>query len=292
MYILSKGRARERKTARLLDHIRVPYHVVIEPQDEADYAAVIPREKLLVMDKNDEGISYVRNFIWEHSISIGAERHWQLDDDIEAFIRVNENAKVPLMSGTFLKLMEDYVDRYENVGQAGTQYTMFVPRKRAWKYPPIYLNQRVYSCTLNRNDVPYRYRTRLNEDTDMSLQFLKGGWCTVLFNQFLSEMSTTMTQEGGQTDIYVESTESVQNLGRLKMARKLVELHPDVTSIYWRWGRWQHMVDYRPFRANKLKPKPGLDIKPGFDEHGLVLEHLVNGKWERGHEMPTKRRGA
>lgn len=291
VYILSKGRAAERKTMRTLDHIGVPYYVVVEPQDESSYKAVISPEKVLVMDENDQGIAYVRNWIWEHALSLGSERHWQLDDDIESFIRLTRNSKITVMSGTIFKLAEDFTDRFENVGQAGFQYSSFIPRKRAYRYPPIYLNTRVYSTTLNLNSVPYRYRTPLNEDTDMSLQYLKDGWCTINFNCFLAEMSETMKQTGGQTDLYLE--DGGDNPKRIAMARKLVELHPDVTSIYWRWGRWQHLVDYRKFKLNQLKPKPGVydAIPSGFDEHGLALEHLVDGRWERGHQIDLKERG-
>ena len=40
--------------------------------------------------------------------------------------------------------------------------------------------------------------------------------------------------------------------GRLLMARSLQRQHPDVVKIVRKWGRWQHHVDYRPFKANKL----------------------------------------
>ena len=287
VYILSKGRAEERKAVRWLDHIGVPFRVVVEPQDEASYKAVIPEDRVVVMDKNDQGIQYVRNYIWEHSISIGAEWHWQLDDDIEAMHRQTRNMRINVMSGTPFKLLEDYVDRFENVGQAGFNYSTFIPRKYAWMNAPVRINRRVYSCFMNRNDLPFRYRTPLNEDTDMSLQILKAGWCTIMFNGFLVEMPETMKQKGGQTDLYVE--DKGDNPKRIAMARKLVELHPDVTSIVWKWNRWQHFVDYRPFqRTNKLRLKPGVEIpQTGMDSNGLVLERLVNGKWERGHSLPS-----
>ena len=90
---------------------------------------------------------------------------------------------------TFLSLMsifcifEEFVDRYTNVKMAGLNYDFFCPRDT--KRPPYYVNTRVYSCILLSNDVPYRWRGLFNEDTDLSLQVLKGGWCTMLTNQFL-----------------------------------------------------------------------------------------------------------
>jgi hypothetical protein len=286
IYILSKGRPNCDASAAL-DHIGVPHNVVVEPQDEAAYRRQLGDGNLVVMDKNDQGVVYVRNFIWEHAKEAGSEYHWQLDDDIKSFQVLTHNLKIPVMSGTIFKLAEDWVDRFENIGQAAFQMTVFVPRKRAGNYPPIYLNTRAYSCTMNRTEMPFRYRGPLNDDTDMSLQVLKAGWCTVVFNAFLHEVPTTMIQKGGMTDLYVEDDGS--NPNRIKMARKLVERHPDCTKVYWRWGRWQHLVDYRKFKGNRLRPKPGVyeSLPPGFDEHGLVVEHLQDGRWERGHELPN-----
>src|SRR6185436_4549517 len=110
---------------------------------------------------------------------------------------------------------------------------------------PITLNTRLYSCILIKNDLPYRWRGRYNEDTDLSLQALKDGWVTVLFLIFLQKKMATMTVKGGNTD------ELYQGDGRLQMAQSLQRQHPDVTQIKQRWGRWQHVVDYRPFKHNK-----------------------------------------
>ena len=43
-------------------------------------------------------------------------------------------------------------------------------------------HSRIYSCNLIRTDIPYRWRGRYNEDTILSLDILRGGHCTLLFN--------------------------------------------------------------------------------------------------------------
>jgi len=72
--------------------------------------------------------------------------------------------------------------------------------------------------------------------------------------------------KGGNTD------ELYKGDGRLKMAQSLQEQHPDVVTIKRRWGRWQHVVDYKPFKRNRLKKKPGLTIPEGPNEYGMVLK--------------------
>lgn len=270
IYIPSKGRSDSRKTVKALDLIGVPYRVVVEPQQFDDYAAVIDPAKLLVLPHSDKGLHVTRNWIWEHSLSEGHDWHWQIDDNISGFFRLHRNLKTPVADGTIFYVAEEFVGRYESIAQAGFNYFMFASRKT--KIPPFYLNTRIYSCTLNRNDLPFRYRSFFNDDTDLSLQMLKAGWATVLFNAFLAFKETTMTVKGGLTDHY-------QGEGRLKMAQALVDLHPDVTTITWRWGRWQHLVDYRPFRFNKLRRRPGIEIPDEPNNFGMRLERLVDGEW-------------
>ncbi len=62
------------------------------------------------------------------------------------------------------------------------------------------------------------------------------------------------------------------------MARSLVRQHPDVTRIHRRWGRWQHVVDYRPFRKNALKLRPGVTLPTGPDEYGMRLGEKATGR--------------
>ena len=69
----------------------------------------------------------------------------------------------------------------------------------------------------------------------------------------------TMKMKGGNTDVLYTQNEKMD--GRLLMAQSLYNQHPDVTKVVWKWGRWQHSVDYRPFAKNKLKLKEG-EIKP------------------------------
>ncbi|PYU26985.1 MAG: hypothetical protein DMG30_00505, partial [Acidobacteria bacterium] len=161
-----------------------------------------------------------RNWVWEHAVAAGASRHWILDDNIRQFHRLNRNARIRVRTGAIFRAAEDFVDRYENVALAGFHYTTFAPRRS--KRPAFLLNTRIYSCTLIKNDLPYRWRGRYNEDTDLSLRALKDGWCTVLFYAFLADKIRTMTLKGGNTD------ELYAGEGRLRMAQSLREQHPEI----------------------------------------------------------------
>ena len=273
VYIISKSRWESRLTSKALEKMKVPYHIVIEPQEYEMYASVIDKEKILVLPFSNLGQGSIpaRNWVWEHSLSTGAKRHWILDDNIKAFLRYNKNLRIKVGDGTIFKCAEDFVERYENVALAGMQYNLFAVTgsqylgSGKWKANPFLINTRIYSCILIKNDLPIRWRGRYNEDTDLSLRVLKDGMCTILFYAFLCDKAATMTMSGGNTD------ELYQEDGRYKMAQSLQEQHPAFVKISQKWGRWQHVVDYSFFKRNKLIKK-NVEIKNGVDNYGMVLQ--------------------
>ena len=268
IYIISKGRWESRLTSKSLERMKVPYHIVIEPQEYDNYASVIDKDKILTLPFSNLGQGSIpaRNWVWEHSISIDAEKHWILDDNIYDFYRLNRNSRNIVQTGTIFKCCEDFTDRYENVKISGMNYRFFmVPTE---KHPPYYLNTRVYSCILIDNSLKHRWRGRYNEDTDLCIRVLKDGYCTILFNAFLQEKAATMTLKGGNTD------ELYKDDGRLKMAQSLVDQHPDICTVSWKFGRYQHHVNYDGFKRNKLQLKHNYKIKKGINNYGMILKEL------------------
>lgn len=273
IYIISKGRWQRRQTSKTLESMGVPYRIVVEPKEYEMYASVIDRSKILVLPDNfselGQGGIPVRNWVWEHSIKEGHKWHWILDDNIESVERFNNNMKVKCKTPTPFKVIEDFVLRYKNIAQAGMNYALFCPAMEA--RPPLRFNIRIYSCILIRNDIPFRWRGRYNEDTDLSLRVMKAGWVTVLFNAFLIGKRATMTQGGGNTD-------TVYNTGdnRLAFAQSLADQHPDVARVTKKFGRWHHQVDYKPFRKNKLILKKKLSIPDKINNYGMKLYAIQN----------------
>lgn len=266
VYIISKGRWDSRLTSKALEKMNIPYHIVVEPQEYDNYASVINPNKIYVLPFSDLGQGSIpaRNWVWEHSINNGDERHWILDDNISAFRRFNNNKKYLVTSGTIFKCAEDFVDRYDNIALSGFQYTYFMTLCRDRK--PFIFNTRIYSCILIKNDIPYRWRGKYNEDTDLAIRVLKDGWCTILFNAFLQDKQSTMTMKGGNTD-------TIYNTGdeRLEFAKSLERQHPDCVKVIWNYGRWHHLVNFSPFKKNKLIKKEGLIIPSRINNYGMKL---------------------
>jgi len=267
VYIVSKGRWTTCLTSKAFDKISVPYHIVIEPQEYENYAAVIDPDKIFVLPFGNLGQGSIpaRNWIWEHALSTNAERFWLLDDNILGFSRLNHNEKINVASGTIFKAAEDFVDRYTNIAVAGFGYHFMAGGERR-KKPPFRLNTGVYSCMLIKTDIPYRFRGIYNEDSDLSIRVLKDGWCTLIFLTFLQNKVATMTMAGGNTDeLYKEN-------GRQLMAESLQSQHPDVVKVIKKWGRYQHEVSYKTFKDNKLIKKDGLIVPQGINNYGMVIK--------------------
>jgi hypothetical protein len=269
IYIISKGRSKNCLTARELKYMNVPFYLVIEPKEYNQYKHITNNIVVLPFSNLDKGSVPARNFVWEHSLANGDKRHWILDDNIEGFHRLNRNEKPKVTSGTIFKCAEDFVDRYTNIAIAGFNYFSFC--KATDKVPAYYLNTRIYSCILIDNRIDYRWRGLYNEDTDLSLRVLKDGFCTILFNAFLAGKVTTMRMKGGNTD-------TIYNTGdkRLAFAKSLQEQHPDVVKVVWRFNRWHHLVNYKPFAKNILIKKEDIEIKNEVNNYGMKLIEIKN----------------
>jgi hypothetical protein len=250
IYIVSKGRYDTRYTSKTLDEMGIDYKIVVEPQEYDFYNKHIPKEKILILPNEylnkNQGSIPVRNFVWKHSSENGFSKHWVLDDNIKGFFRWNRNKKLPLKSGICFRMIEEYMDSCENVGQCGIQYYSFYPEISLRR--PLYIkNTRIYSCILQDNnvDLEEHWRGKYNEDTDLSLRLLKKGYSTLLFQNFLCGKQTTLSVKGGNQEIY--SGNGLQ----LKLD-SLIEQHPDVVKGTFKFKKVHHQVNYKPFKDNKI----------------------------------------
>jgi hypothetical protein len=285
VYIVSKGRSDTMITSKSLSRMKVNHYIVIEPQDEELYDKAL--DKFNIRDyvtlivapfsNHGDGPGRARNFAWDHSISIGAEKHWVLDDNISDFYRLHKNQRIRVESGIIFKAAEDFVDRFDNVPISGFQYRFFIAPNQS--YPPYVKNTRIYSTLLIDNNCKHRWRGRYNEDTDICLRVLKDGDCTIQFNAFLQGKAATQTVKGGNTEEFYHKEGIEKNIwidgvnaeGTRNKSEMLVRMHPDVARMVWRYKRWHHYVDYSPFKKNELRYKKDIVLPRESNEYGMKL---------------------
>ena len=295
LYIPSKGRHEYMVTSKALSKMGVRHYVVAEPQEVDAYRKASEgllceiveldlsfKENYELCDSlglsKSTGPGPARNFAWEHSKTLGFDWHWVMDDNLQYFARMTRNERIKTNSPAMWRAMEDFVLRYKNVGMAGPNYSMFA--FGASKLPPFITNTRIYSCNLIRNDLIYRWRGRYNEDTILSLDMLKAGWCTIQFNAFLQGKMGTQVLKGGNTDEFYHAEGKVQkgqkyaDTGTLAKSQMLVDVHPDVSKLVQKFSRWHHAVDYSPFKNQKLIKKDGLRLTGKPKNYGMKKVRL------------------
>ena len=282
IYIVSKTRWSVRLTSDSLIEMGIKHYMIVEESQYEQYKQhtdpewvtllILPQKYLDEYDTCDDlgatkskGPGAARNFAWDHSISIGAKRHWVMDDNQKRFFRSNADKRYYAMSGAIFRAMEDHSDRFENVYISGPHYRFFVVPDE--NRPPFVQNCRIYSCLLILNDIPYRWRGRYNEDTDLSLRVLKDGHCTIQYNAFSTGKLVTQAVAGGNTaEFYAKE-------GTLPKSEMIERLHPDVAKVTWMNNRWHHIVAYDKFRANRLIPVENPYYNPD-SEYGMSLGKL------------------
>lgn len=282
-------------TSKHLTAMGVHHFVVVEPSQVADYeravsdmkinATILPldmsyKDKYELCDNlgltKSTGPGPARNFAWDHSISNGHKYHWVMDDNIRYFFRLHQNRKIRCYTGAYWRAMEDFVLRYKNVAMAGPNYAMFAPAKV--KLPPFIVNTRIYSCNLIRNDIPFRWRGRYNEDTIISLDILNAGWCTIQFYAFLQNKIGTQSIKGGNTEEFYHKEGTVQkgkdyaDNGTLEKSKMLVRVYPQLCELVWKFSRWHHHVDYSKFKTQKLIRREDAIIPKDQNNYGMVVK--------------------
>ena len=90
--------------------------------------------------------------------------------------------------------------------------------------------------------MPYRWRLKYNEDVDLCLQVLDNGLCTVLFNAFTVDKTSTVAKMkgGNQDELYLGNAYEKKVL----KARSLEEIWPQYAETKIRFNRPHHYVNW------------------------------------------------
>jgi hypothetical protein len=282
IYIISKGRASYGPhTAKYLTLMGIDFKIAVEPQEVEEYkkSPFIKQEQIIVLpfSNHGKGSGPARNYCWEHSKALGYQRHWLLDDNIDGFERLHNNKRYMIERGsTCFRSIEDFVDRYENVGLAAMQYKFFANEINA--FHPYILNTRVMSCILIDNNLDIRWRCKYNEDVDLSIRTLKQGYVTMLFYAFLCRKMETGTMKGGNTqEIYNDYKENAS----FNKSEMLYKMHPECVELKYSYGRVHHQVNLDKIinektgisaRQNIPILKNNAELLNGKDNYGMFLK--------------------
>jgi hypothetical protein len=247
VYIISKGRFENPLTAKHFNDYNIDYLIAVEPQEYENYCKVLGKEKVLKLPFSNLGLgSYpARNFCWEHSIKNNYKFHWIFDDNIRGFSKWINGKKVKINEeNNPLIYIEKYSEKY-NIDINGFEYSTFVtkPPKKPFKN-----NIHVYSALLIKNDLPYRWRLKYNEDVDLCLQVLhnKGKTASCVY-YMTNKVSTSTKMKGGNQDELYKGNDPRKKLLKAKM---LEAVWPQYAKTVIRFNRYHHFVDWKIFKKN------------------------------------------
>lgn len=253
VYIPTRGRPDTQLTVRRLSlQAGIIPILVVEDAEHDAYAAANPECEVVVwpsryLDEYEKTpeldphptTGAAHNFAWDHSRDRGFTHHWIMDDNIAAFGMRHQGKEVRVTSAAPFQWHETLMQRYQNLAgfSLGLGHT--------FGSQPFTLNTRLYCATLYRNDLDsIRWRRGLNDDTIVSLDILKAGWCTAESHMLLIHKvgtSRSVRMAGGMTDFYNVSG------GFIKKAAEAIRLHPDCVKMVERYGRVHHQLDYSQF---------------------------------------------
>jgi len=247
VYIISKGRWENPLSALSFLKSDIEFLVAVEPQEYDLYARKLGSSHILKLPFSNLGLgSYpARNYCWEHAKKLGYKYHWLFDDNIRGLCKWINGRKTMIDNCCDgLLFVETYTEK-NNIDINGFEYRYFVakPPKRPFK-----LNCHVYSALLIKNDLPYRWRLKYNEDIDLCLQVLHNGGSTASCVYYMTNKTSTVAKMkgGNQTELY-QGNKAEKNLLKAKM---LETVWPQYVKTVIRFGRHHHLIDWRQFNKN------------------------------------------
>lgn len=224
-------------TYKLFQKAGIPFFHFIEPDQINEYD--VPNK--INIQKNDQGISYVRNFILDYARSKNFEWIIMCDDDVTEFgIAINGKCvpKDATIWHNILKKAEKLP--FELYGLNYRQY--------AWAAKKDYKinNSYVEVCLLmNVKKITWQYRSEFNmkEDRDFVLQTIKYGNGCVRFLKSFYNTPGIATKEGGLYNEYQSKKDFIAS------ERMASEWHPYIELVN-KSGRLDIKTDFKNL-ANK-----------------------------------------
>ena len=255
IFIPSRHRSHIAGTAKVLEKVGVTdFRFIVESDDVAAYSNRFGKERVVELDRryqeeyetcDDRGLSLPvgpgapRNMAWDIAVSEGAGWHWVLDDNLRnQLYRYGQDGFTVVRDGTrWFQELEALITSFSNVVMGGPHCESFVSHRHA-NVRRFVINSRIYSFNLIKNDLPFRWRGRWNEDTILSLDILKAGFATVLSREFLMKKTATQLSKGGNTEAFYKH-------GTGPKSRMLKIVYPEFVDVVMRYNRIHHYVNYR-----------------------------------------------
>lgn len=200
--IVSFGRSNKYGfTHQLLTKMKISHYLFVEKKQAKAYKMWYNPEycKLVIGENYSEenmGSTPMRNYIMDYHK--GEDYVWILDDNIKKYNYFNRGKKNTIESPVIFKMVEDYVNRCDNIGIASHNFSPFI--SQGAERPCIIVNSKCYSSMLINNKIGLRFSHRHQEDNFISIDCICKGFNTLSFNAILYDKNTSGMDKGGNHD--------------------------------------------------------------------------------------------
>ncbi|MDR1112784.1 MAG: hypothetical protein LBL18_03365 [Bacteroidales bacterium] len=204
IFIPTKGRVNNQKTAELLQKTGIEYKLVVEPQEKHLYKG----HNIVVLPENDKGLAYSRN----HILSLNRGLFGMFDDDVRDFgIVENKRCKsVPEKLIDFIGLCE----KHKGFATYCPNYRQYACSAR--KSYSVNIQSEVISVIDASLTGNARYDGDVfPDDRDFFLQLIVHGRKTVCFGKYWFSCPHVGKSNGGLHNMYM-SGECEQGIMKLK----------------------------------------------------------------------------
>tara|TARA_R110000744_G_scaffold315533_1_gene422397 strand:+ start:392 stop:1117 length:726 start_codon:yes stop_codon:yes gene_type:complete len=196
--IPSKGRTNT-KTHELFESAGYDVYHFVEPHEYDQYNV----KNKINIQKSNQGITYVRNFMLDWCLEKGVESCWFSDDDIQGFGIYN--GKTVKKDANILKDIEKVAEKlpFEIYGMNYVQY--------AWTEKKNYsINSKWCEvCVLMKvSKIKWRYRENTKEDRDFQMQTIQNGNGVLRFNRLWFSCPSIGANAGGLHEWYAEGNDA------------------------------------------------------------------------------------
>ena len=230
------------KTHKIFEECGIKVFHFIEPQEMNSYS----HDNKVNIEKNDQGISYVRNYILDWAKENNHKTIMMCDDDITCFHEYIKNKNTPIKSDRLIELSEKFDSMPFELG--GFNYKQLIwTAKKSYAINSSTVDQCVMMKPLK---IKWRYRPHFNmkEDRDFTLQTIKKGYGVLKFCKVGINSPEIGSNQGG---LYNEYKQRKDEEAVSKMCK---EWKPFITPKKSKRGVFDCKIDYKGM-AKKLGKK-------------------------------------
>lgn len=266
MFILSHGRPDRIYTLKALENAGYTgdYFIVIDNEDKTadEYYERYGEDKVVMFDKmavsktfdtadnfdNRKTIVYARNACFDIAKEKGYTHFMELDDDYTAFaFRFNKKGEFkssPVRNLDFV--IERLIDFYEKSGidcLAFAQGGDFIGGAQGDLGNALKIKRKAMNTLLCSTKRPFKFLGRINEDVNTYIRLGQLGKLFMTVNSISINQHQTQSNEGGMTDVYLESGTYLKSFYTImyspssvtlaKMGNKNMRIHH---KVKWRYS--------------------------------------------------------